>query len=114
MSVRQLKPLHQRFSNADGPVDAYRASEPWTPELQRAWEASLQESEEEINPSGLHLRVVRTAQRCPKCDRGQEEILIDSVTFYADEDLHRLHPKGEAKLITMVACGHRFGLEIGP
>ncbi len=114
MSVRRLKPLDQRFSQADGPLDAYRVAEPWTPELQRAWENSLQENEEEINPFGSPLRGWCLTYRCPKCERRQEEIRIDSVTFYADEDSSRLHPKGEAQLITMTTCGHQFGQEIDP
>ena len=110
MSIRQLQPLHQRFSNVDGPIGAYRVAEPWTPELQRAMEHAFQRDEEETGVLGFPLW--RTTYRCPKCERAQEEIRFESLVFYADDDFNHLRPEGEAQLITMTTCGHRFGLEI--
>jgi hypothetical protein len=110
MSVWRLQPLHQRFSNVEGPISAYRSAEPWTPELQQKLEEAFERDQEEAH--SISSLVSCIIYRCPKCERPQEEIHFESLVFYADGDFHRLRPEGEARLITMTTCGHRFGREI--
>lgn len=103
-------PLHLRYRNVDGPLAAYCEAEPWTREMRQAMQEECERAQE---PIGLALpRFTLSTPRCPTCRRGQREIRFDSLVFYADEDFHRLRPLGEAQLITMTDCGHRFRQEV--
>lgn len=98
--------LHARYQNVDGPIDAYRAADPWTTEMQRAVRDAYERADRK-NP--LFYRVDYC---CPTCETPQEEIRFESLVFYADEDFNQLHPKGEAQLITMAGCGHQYRREV--
>lgn len=99
-------PIHLRYHRAEGPVDAYWSASPWTKEMGQA----LQEAFALAEPRGALMR--RVDYRCPECESSPEQVTLESVTFFADDDLHQLHPVAEAQLITMVGCGHHYRREL--
>lgn len=103
------RPLHVRFKNADSPVDAYRVADPWTPEMQRELQNAFEQPD---MAADLLSRITpRFLYHCPTCEKLQEEISFEAVTFYADDDLDHWHPLGQGQLISLSNCGHRFRLE---
>lgn len=110
--MKLQQPLHLRFRNVDGPLAAYCEAEPWTREMRQQMEEDRERDQESIGL--IAPRFTFTTPRCPTCRRGQREIRFESLVFYGDDDFHRLHPVGEAQLITMTDCGHRFRQEVGP
>lgn len=104
------RPLHVRFRNADGPVDAYRAADPWTPEMQHELQNAFEQPDFSVD---LLSRIApRFRYCCPTCERLQEEIRFEAVTFYADDDLDHWHPLGHGQLVTLASCDHRFRREM--
>lgn len=99
-------PIHLRYTRAEGPVDAYRSAPPWTKEMDQA----LKETFERAEPRGSLMR--RVDYNCPECEVSPCGITLESVTFFADDDTHQLHPVAEAQLITMTDCGHRYRREL--
>lgn len=106
------QPLHLHFRNTDGPIDAYRAAEPWTREMQQDVQDTFARACEPVDL--LSRRTARVRYRCPSCEKPQEEIRFESLVFFADDDRHQLHPVGQAQLITMADCGHQYRWEIAP
>jgi len=99
-------PLDVRYKNADGPLAAYRNAEPWTPEMQDALRYA-HENAEQVGPF-----VRRIDYHCPACDRSVEAIHFESVVFYGNDDWQRSKSVGEAHLITMMDCGHKYRREV--
>ncbi|MFG3046253.1 hypothetical protein ACGFZR_15155 [Streptomyces sp. NPDC048241] len=104
-------PLHVRYQNSDGPIHEYQGAEWWTTAMRQQMEDAFNRTREAAKTILGRLRS-QVEYRCPTCAALQDEIHFESVVFYADEDFLQLEPLGEAQLITMVACGHRYRQEM--
>jgi hypothetical protein len=107
--VTTSPPLHIQYRNVEGPLAPYCEAEPWTHEMQQKMQDSVEQAYEPIDLLRPLIRSVK--YHCPSCEMPQGEIRFESLLFYADEDSHRLDPLGEAQLITMASCGHRYRRE---